>query len=492
MKKNWLIFVVALLVVAYPASAWFIGKNVHSTMVANTERALAAAPYIKVIKRNYKSGVFSSTEESTIEIAGDLFRSLAAMQKTAKEKDVEPSKEAESETATDNPVAAPAEPINPILITVRNQIKHGPFAGGSLALAKIDTEFVFDEKVQQQISKAFAGKKPLEFSTTMNFAGGGTSMVTSPAANVSIKDGAATLNWRGLQGRVDFTKDVNRYKGDITAAGFEFVSGPNKETMKMSGVRMLSDKKRLNDASMFYLGKDNGSIKEMSFSSASDPGKAFNLKDISYVGDISQAGGYVDMIAKMGADKVIVGADGYGPAHYDFSIKHMHAATLEKLIKSFGEFYSGNHKTPEEIMAASMAPWKNYGPEMLKHNPEFIIDRISFTAPEGEAMLKANVKIPGATPDDIANPMGLIGKVNASFDIAMPEALLTRFSGIGKQTVDEKTAAADMMKQQLQGLAQQGYIVRADKIWKSRLEWKDGKGSVNGKPIQAPGAMPAQ
>ena len=492
MKKSWIAIVVALLAIAYPASAWFIGKNVESSLVANTQRTLAAAPYLKVVKRNYQGGVFSSTEESTIEIAGDLFRSLESMQKTSEENPDEPSDGVDPDAATEEPAAAPAVPIKPITVTVRNHVKHGPFAGGGLALAKIDTELVFDEKVQQAISTAFAGKKPLEISTTMNFAGGGTSLMTSPAVTLSPKEGAGTLNWQGLQGKVDFTKDMATYKGDITAAGFEFTGGPKKETIKMAGLHLVTDKRRLNDVSMFYFGKDNGIVKEMSFSSASDPSKAFTLKDITYVGDTNEAGGFADIIAKMGANQVMVGADGYGPAHYDFSLKHLHAPTLEKFFKAFGEIYSGKHKTPEEMSAATFAPWKNFGPELLKHNPELVIDRISFTTPEGEAMFKGNLKIPGATPEDMANPFGMIGKINAAFDISMPEALVMKLSGAGKQTDEEKAAAAEMMQQQLQGLEQQGYIVRADKLWKSRLEWKDGKGAVNGKPFQMPGAPPQE
>ncbi len=492
MKKNWIAIAIALLALAYPASAWLIGRNAESTLVRNSERMLASAPYMKVIKRNFQGGVFSSTEDTTIEIAGDLFRSLAEMQKMPKENPGEPSDANEPNTTVDEPAAISSEPIKPISITIRNHIKHGPFAGGSLALAKIDTELVFDEKVQQQISKAFAGKKPLEITTTMNFAGGGTSLMTSPAVTLSPKEGAGTLNWKGLQGKVDFTKDVATYKGDITAAGFEFTGGQKKETIKMSGLHLLTDKRRLNEASIFYFGKDNGTIKEMSFSSASDPGKAFTLKDITYLADMSEAAGFSDVTAKMGADKLLVGTDGYGPAHYDFSIKHMHTPTLEKFIKAFGEIYSGKHKTPEEMTAASLAPWKQYVPDLLKNNPELIIDRISFTTTEGEAMFKGNVKIPGATAEDFANPLGMIGKVNAAFDIAIPEALVMKLSGAGKQTDDEKAAAAEVMQQQLQGVEQQGYITREGKILKSHFEWKAGKGTINGKPFAMPGAPPQE
>lgn len=488
MKKNWIAIIIAALAIAYPASSWWIGKKVEASMVANSERMLATVPYLKVIKRNHQGGVFSSSDDTTIEIAGDLFRSLNEMQKAPQEN----AKEESDPAAIESPPAKPMEPMKPITLRVLSHIKHGPFAGGGLALAKIDAELVFEDKVQQEISKAFAGKKPLTLSTVMNWSGGGTMDVSSPAATVSATQAAATLNWHGLKGKVDFTKDMASYRADVSSAGLEFVGGPKKEAMKIGAMQIQGDRKRLVESAFLYVGKDNGTIKEMSFSTASDPSKAFALKDISYVGDMSESGGFIDMIAKMGAKNFAIGAETYGAARYDFSVKHLHAATLEKLIKSFGEVYSGKHKTPEEIMAASMTPWKNYGPEMLKHNPEFIIDRISFTTPEGEALLKANVKIPGATAEDVANPMALIPKIDASADVALPEALVAKLAGAGKQTEEEKATAAEMMQQQLQGAEQQGYIVRADKMIKTHFEWKNGKGMINGKPLQMPGAPPRE
>ncbi len=488
MKKNWIAIVIALLVIAYPASAWWIGKKVESGMVANTERMLATTPYLKVIRRNHQGGIFSSTEDTTIEIAGDLFRSLSEMQKAPEKSTSEES----DPSAIEPPPAIPKEPMKPITLRVLSHIKHGPFAGGGLAFAKVDTELVFDDKVQLEIDKVFAGKKPLTLSTVMNWSGGGTTDVNSPAANVTIQQGAATLNWHGLQGKIHFTKDLASYKADVSSAGLEFTGGPKKEMMKIGTMQIQSDKKRLGESAFLYTGKDNGTIKEMSFSNEADPSKAFSLNDIAYVGDMTEAGGFVDMVAKMGAKNFAIGADTYGGAHYDFTIKHLHAATLEKLIKSFGDFYSGKHKTPEEMMAASMAPWKNYGPEILKHNPEFIIDRVSFATADGEAVLKANVKIPGATAEDVANPMTLIPKIDASADFTLPEALVAKLAGAGKQTDEEKATAAEMMQQQLQSAEQQGYIVRADKLIKTHFEWKNGKGMVNGKPLPMPGAPPQE
>ena len=112
--------------------------------------------------------------------------------------------------------------------------------------------------------------------------------------------------------------------------------------------------------------------------------------------------------------------------------------------------------------------------------------------PEGEAVFKGKVKIPGATADDSNNPLRLITKVEASVDVALPEAMIAKLSAAGKESSEEKAAAAEMMLKQLQGVADQGYITREGKMIKSHLEWKNGKGLINGKPFQMPGAPPQE
>jgi uncharacterized protein YdgA (DUF945 family) len=51
---------------------------------------------------------------------------------------------------------------------------------------------------------------------------------------------------------------------------------------------------------------------------------------ISGSGRASQSpieGELLDLVAKMGVDRVLIGDQNYGPVHYDFSLWHLHART---------------------------------------------------------------------------------------------------------------------------------------------------------------------
>ena len=43
------------------------------------------------------------------------------------------------------------------------------------------------------------------------------------------------------------------------------------------------------------------------------------------------------------------------------------------------------------------APLKEHGMELLKHDPEFVIDRIGIVTPEGEGYIKGVITLKGAT-----------------------------------------------------------------------------------------------
>ncbi len=490
MKKNGIAALIALLVIAYPVSAWLIGKNIESSLTEYRTKVWGDTPYLKIVKSDYQRGLFSSTEKVSVELAGDFLRSLDGMKMAGELPEAE-DENSETGTAAEKKQYLPAEPTHPLIITFVHRIAHGPFAAGKPALGRIETTLEFDEKVTQEIAKVFGNKKPLEILTIMSWSGGGTGTISSPATIASFQRGTTEMNWQGLKGSVDFTKDATTYRADISAPGISIKNTAKNEEIKIIGIQVVSDKKRLKEGSMLFLGRDTGTIKSLSGVGQTDGSKGFTLEDISYTSDMNESAGFADMIAKMSAAKLIVASDSYGPVHYDFSVKHLKSDVLEQFFKSFGEIYAGKHKTTEEFTAATFAPWKKFGPELLKHNPELIIGRLSFAMPEGEAKLNANVKIPGATPEDIANPFMLIGKLDASADIALPEAMVAKLAGSGNKTPEEQTAAKAMFEQQLAGLEQQGYVSRENKILKSRFKFKDGKATINDKPFQMPGAAPS-
>jgi uncharacterized protein YdgA (DUF945 family) len=119
------------------------------------------------------------------------------------------------------------------------------------------------------------------------------------------------------------------------------------------------------------------------------------------------------------------------------------------------------------------------------------MERFSFTTPQGEVLVKANAKFVGVTKDDASNPMMLTQKIEASTDIAIPEALLAQF---GPQPVSTEAANAQAQKrdQQIARMIEQGYVVREGALLKSKLAYQGGQVTVNGLPFDAMAMMRPQ
>jgi uncharacterized protein YdgA (DUF945 family) len=160
--------------------------------------------------------------------------------------------------------------------------------------------------------------------------------------------------------------------------------------------------------------------------------------------------------------------------HYDLSFRHLHAPTLEKMVQSMRNMYTAPMIDPSAMEETIYGPLKEHAGELLKHDPEFGIDRVGLVTPDGEIMAKGLIKLVGATPEDFAaaGGMALIGKLDADFtvtaDVAAVEKLPNGATAAG--------AAVDS-----------GYAKKENGKLICRIVFKKGELTVNGKPQAIPG-----
>ena len=120
---------------------------------------------------------------------------------------------------------------------------------------------------------------------------------------------------------------------------------------------------------------------------------------------------------------------------------------------------------------------------LLAHDPEFSIDRISFTSPHGTAALSAEVSLKGVQPDELSNPLMLIAKLRASADVSVPQGLILEFAGNQAEDPEEADFAAAQLQQQLAMLEAQGYLQRQGDQVKTSAAFAQGQLTVNGRPF---------
>lgn len=445
----------------YPAATWFSGQRIQAVLDEHYAD-MKSHPSLKVSERTYERGVFSSTEKVSFEMAMPV-------------------------AAEDGTVQA-GEPLR---MTISSRIQHGPVPGfETLAAAMLDSEVVLEGEVGAALRESLGGKAPLVARTVVKFDGGGHSAMTSPAFELAVPDGtgqALRIGFSGLKADIDFSAGMRSYTMKGTADGLS-MEDPDM-LIKLSGLVFDADQHRLfDDEAWLYAGKQRATVASMK-AEAKEEGELgdtrFELERLSYDIDMPGKGEYLDIKALMGTEVLRVADVDYGPAHYDFSIKHLHGRTLMDLYRKLLEISGDPAQLAQqtEDPAALFAPLAGPAMTLLAHDPEFSIDRISFTSPHGTAALSAEVSLKGVQPDELSNPLMLLAKLRASADLSVPQGLLLAFASNEAEDPEEADFAAAQLQQQLELLEAQGYLQRQGDQVKTSAAFSQGQLTVNGRPF---------
>ena len=192
------------------------------------------------------------------------------------------------------------------------------------------------------------------------------------------------------------------------------------------------------------------------------------IKQLTYDIAAPMNGEFVDLIAKVGVETAQIGDQNYGPAHYDFSLRHLHARTTAELYQKLMKWYADPARLIAEQAGnptAGLETLRDPALALLKYAPEIRLDRLSFKSPQGEANVSANVKLGEIQPDDLANPFALLGKLDAGADLNLPEEFMGDLVGMDK----------------LGAFEQMGYVTRDGKLLRSKIAFAKGQLTVNGK-----------
>ncbi|WP_018413297.1 YdgA family protein [Methyloversatilis thermotolerans] len=481
MKKKLLFALVVALPLAYAGASWHLGQRIEASHDKQAAQYASGLPNVKLIKREYQRGVFSSTETVTMELMGDVARAMADAGQAG---------------------------MKPLLLTVRTDIRHGPWLGGGLFDAGLArSELVLEGEAAQAVRKVFGDNKPLSVRTVYHFAGGGHSDVDSPAFkwDIASEDPADALQiaWDGLHLEVDFEEGMTRYTMKGQAPRLELSDAAGGRAV-IAGMALSGEQARLfDDEPLLYSGSQRFTIDSISVSDPDGRLPRMDAAKLVYGVDITRDGDFIDGVARIASERMKVQDHDYGPAHYDFSMRHLHARTAARLYRGFLEATS-DPATMNDPAALQARMGTLMGPaiELLGHAPVLSIDRLSFSTPEGPASLNARVSLSGVTPDDFANPLGLLARLDASGALSLPEnlvrgLLVERSRAQVLQIVgedadpDEVNAyAQSQYEQQIAPLLERGYVTRDQGQLALRLAFAKGQLTVNDKPFD-PAALQA-
>jgi uncharacterized protein YdgA (DUF945 family)/cytochrome c551/c552 len=448
--KRYILFSLATLVlislIGYPSAAWYIGNQVEATLDEQYKNLNGLIPFIKLSDRKYERGLFTSHETTTATLI--------------------------------------LPPLQPIQFTLHSKVVHGPFPGMSLiAAATIDTEAGVNDGYKQDAAEWIGDKNLMSIHTIFRMDGnGGESTLNIPVISTP------RISWDGMSMKIGYSKNLASYSvhGDIPRF---VVSDTGGTLLQITGVKLDSEQKRIfDDEPLLFEGANKLTIAELDLGSGTQ-GLGAVLPTSLVIKQLvvdqmatSNNGEFIDYDSKIGAEVINVGTQDYGPAHLDSSLQHLHTRTVANLYRAYLENVkkSASHTVNVAEIASTFS---SLSQELIKHNAEFRLNRVSFTRPQGEAMLSATIKFRDTTSSDFANKEALLAKLYTSIDVKIPEDLLppllqSRFAGIEQ--------AQERVKAGVASLVTQGYITQESGIIKTRLEIHDGQQWLNGKQYVQP------
>jgi uncharacterized protein YdgA (DUF945 family) len=503
MKKVW--WVVAVLVLAYPAYPWLIGGMLESRVNQELDTLLEQQPYVKVIERTWTRGWYRSEQAVTFEVFGELQESLRKMGKVTPEvpdvseeaertqeemddatrTDAAPPAEAraESEAPADadadappaegsEPPPAPVEPAKPWRLTVKNSVLHGPILGLSgLGIARVDTHLSLDEELRKELREFFGNQKPSTLRTRLGFFGGGKSMLRVPAGSFS-KPSSGTFTWADIKFDVGFSRHADSFDFEGEVPSIELSNTPGGETLKVVGITMDGEA----DRALRTLYEGIAVFRVDSVTGKSKAGEPYNLEKFEYVVDTGVDGKFMDAIAKFGIGKLEVEKQNLRDMHFDITVKRLELEPLEKLSKAMSDAYADPVDSAKQAEAAVIDPWTEHGGALAMNNPEMLFDRVTVANADGEMLITGALRLKGVTKQDVEmGLMALFGKLEADFDLKVTEKMLLGF--------DESGGA----KGQIDAYVQQGMLERKGGDLVAKLQYRAGDVTVNGKPVALPG-----
>jgi uncharacterized protein YdgA (DUF945 family) len=449
------------LIIAYPSAAWVLGRQIEAA-ADELHAQFEAGPLVKVVERRYQRGIFSSSDTLTLEVFGGEVLGADQNAKSFK-------------------------------VTFKTDFRHGPLVDGlSLGAATSDTELILDADLRKHFAKVVGQQQLFVARTHHRFDGGGTTTLSIPAFAMALPadDGDAPGEFRsdGVSMVLDFEPGLvsYSYRGNAPQLGVKTGEGRHAilDSLTFSG----NMKRVFADDTLLYAGTENFSVDQLSFTDSDGADDKVLIKKLVLDADMPLSGEYMDVVGKLGAEVLRVGTQDFGPAHYDFSLRHLHARTVAAVYRAMMDASADQQGAMDAAADPSqlLAPLAAAGQALLKYQPEVHIDRFSFNSTHGEARLAASARLGEVSTEALASPPMLLEKLQADAEIVFPEALIAVLAANAEEAGGANTARdarTEMIEQQLAALTEQGYIARNQGMVSSRVEFKDGALTANGKPV---------
>ncbi|HJS88901.1 MAG TPA: YdgA family protein [Steroidobacteraceae bacterium] len=440
-----------VIVLSYPGIAWVTGIAIEARLQGNEQQLLDQVPYLRLVSREYHRGVYRSTEIATYGLRNPALQTLK--------------------------IAGGAALLPGATITVKSTIEHGPLPGlRAPALAVIDSTVIAPPALQQELASVLGSTPVLQAHTTIGIFGGASTELTGPPFNLRLADGS-TLAWGGLTSTLKTNRNAARWSGQLIAPRLALQGAQGG--IELSGLEYSGSQEKAFDE--LYLGTGTFTIELIKGSSHAGE---YSLQRVSISSTSKVDGEFFDMRVDAATDAATLPSLQLKNLAYSESLEHVHGPSFASMMQAIRVAERQVGAKPGQLQTDLQQAVRQYGGEVLLHDPVLDIRQLSFSMPEGSFLLSAKISAPGLARADLNWPAAIAAlqkHAEVTADVRVDNGLLQKLLAMG--------GSNPRITAQLTSFEQQGYLSAAAGAVATHLEYSAGRLTLNGHPF--PPAPPA-
>jgi len=393
--------------------------------------------------------------------------------------------------AHDHDDAPPAALPKTLQLRLHHAISHGPRHDGLLRSARLVTTPMLDAEQAAALQPLFGSEPLFTLVTDIGLGGAVHGSLHSPPVDTATSASAAEpaplqLQWSGIESR--YSLAGGHLLLQLDAPGLK-LSGAAGIQGSLGPIQLSADMNRIDDSPL-WTGSSRLSLASAAFSAGDAPG--FVLEALAIDSDTRTVDQLMNSGARFAVATLELAGNRYRQVQLNLALDHLDAAAASELSLALNRYQQKNGVDAAKAdPAAMMAELKPVLGRLVASQPEFRVDELSFTGPEGALKLTGRLRYVGdANLDDFAPTRDLEGEARfeaplATFNSLMATKLrsdLAASAGVAPSEVPPEVLASALQGNR-ESLLQQGVLlVDGDRV-SSALSFRAGALSINGRTL---------
>ncbi len=451
--------VAGIIGVAAVAGPWLIGLRIESAFRDSVAAISAQSPYPIRISR-YRRGLYSSEAETIVEIALP-------------------------------PKPDSAEPVPPKQLQVRllHAISHGPRFDRLLRSGRMTTTPEFDGDIAVRLKPLLGGAPLFTLVTDIGYGGSVSGSLHSPAIDTSKAAADASsklqLQWAGIES--SYSLSGGHLLLRLDAPGLT-MSGERQASAVIGPMLLSADMTRIDDGPL-WIGTSTAAIDSMTFKAEDG---SFVLKQFAINSDSQAIDGLMNSGVQFSAAGLEVGGSQFDKLHLKLAFDRLDATATTEMSLALNRYQQSHGQDGSADPAAMMAELKPALGRLAAGHPEFRVDELSFSGPEGALKVDAAIRYTGdENLDDFSPLTDVEGRAQLDAPLAYVDLLLRQkiradlaeSAGVPLNEVPAEVIGNALASTRA-GLVAQGLLmVDAGGRASSQLAFEGGALRVNGKML---------